>query len=145
MFTINKSPTPRDIRWFAVGMIVGIPAISLLILWKWSGRSDEATTGSRVIELALVGVAFLGILAGLAALVSPVAGRKLFVGWMTLTIPIGIVVSTLMLTLLYVVLLPIFSLIVRRKDPLRKKLGGTTYWEDYKPHEPTLERMQRPF
>jgi hypothetical protein len=44
-----------------------------------------------------------------------------------------------------VAFLPLFSLIVRFGDPLRKKLGGATYWEPYRPHEPTLERMRRPF
>ncbi|MEK7710827.1 MAG: hypothetical protein AAB341_02930, partial [Planctomycetota bacterium] len=64
---------------------------------------------------------------------------------MTATAPVGIVMSTILLTMLFMLILPVFSLIVRMGDPLRKKLGGATYWEDYKAHEPTLERMRRPF
>jgi hypothetical protein len=45
-----------------------------------------------------------------------------------------------------VIVLPPFSLLVRRKDPLRRKRTKEgSYWEDYKPYEPTLERMKRLF
>lgn len=145
MFTINRNPSTKDLHWFAVGMIVGIPAVALLLLWKWPDRGGGVESAFRLAQMILIGIAVIGVAVGIAALASPTMGRKLYIGWMTVTIPIGIVMSTIMLSLLYVFLLPIFSLIVRRQDPLRKKLGGSTYWENYKPHEPTLERMRRPF
>ena len=67
---------------------------------------------------------------------------------MSVTVPIGIAVSTVLLTVLYFVLLPVFSVIVRFGDPLRKKLsrgGAESYWEDHKPYEVTLDRMERLF
>ncbi len=65
---------------------------------------------------------------------------------MSLAVPLGIVMSTIALSILFFVLLPVFSLIVRRSDPLRKKITRSgTYWEDYKHYEPTLDRMQRQF
>ena len=71
--------------------------------------------------------------------------RTRYVGWMSLVVPIGIFMTTIGMTLIFVIVLPVFSLI-RFSDPLRKKLHhGETYWEDPRPYEPTLERMTRPF
>jgi hypothetical protein len=69
----------------------------------------------------------------------------LYVTWMRASTPIGLAMSTVLLSVLFLFMLPLFSLVVRLGDPLRKKLGETTYWEDYKPHEATLERMRRLF
>jgi hypothetical protein len=64
---------------------------------------------------------------------------------MTLASYLGMVMTTLLLSVLFFVLLPIFSLI-RLKDPLRLKLRSAgTYWERPDPHEPTINRMRRPF
>lgn len=125
-------------------MAVGFPAISLLLLYLIRARSAEGSLSTAALVLA-GGFSLAGVVAGLLALYSPRLGRKLYIAWMTMTLPVGLLMSTLLLTILYFLLLPVFSLIVRRKDPLRKKLGGPTYWEDYKPHEPTIERMRRPF
>lgn len=143
MFTVNRNPSKKDLRWFAAAMLVGFPLLGILFLWM-AGRGDGSAS-SRFFWIGGVFLVLLGLAGGATSLASPALGRKLYIAWMTLTLPVGIAVSTVLLTLLYFVLLPIFSLIVRRNDPLRKKLGGTTYWEDYKPHENTLERMRRPF
>jgi len=72
-------------------------------------------------------------------------GRPLYVAWMTGAMAIGAVMSTVLLTVLYFVLLPVFSLI-RFKDPLRLKLKAEgSYWEDPSPHEATLDRTSRQF
>ena len=65
---------------------------------------------------------------------------------MTLAGAIGTVVTFVLLSVLYFVFLPIFSLI-RFKDPLRLKMPpkATSYWEEHKHHESTLERTARPF
>lgn len=144
MFTVNRNPTPRDLQWFALGMLVGFPMVSMLLLYFSRAKSADGHATSVVTGLA-IGLTTAGVLSGVIALALPHVGRKLYVLWMTLTVPIGLVMSTILLTVMYFVLLPVFSLIVRRQDPLRKKLGGPTYWEDYKPHEPSLERMRRPF
>jgi hypothetical protein len=141
MFVVNKNPTPRDIRWLAGGFGLGLPLLALLVfIFRAAGApSNSLLTG------ILIGVAGVGALLAMVALASPAWGRKIYVGWMTLTLPIGLAMSTLLLTILYFLVLPVFSLIVRRRDPLRKKLGGQTYWENYRRHEPTLDRMRRPF
>lgn len=117
-----------------------------LLSW-WRGQAGLSLgwggTRSQWTALILWGT---GLLMGGLSLASFRIAKPLYVTWMRITIPVGIVMSTVMLTLLFVVLLPPFVLIVRWTDPLRRKLTKqATYWEDYKPHEPTLERMRRPF
>ncbi len=149
MFTVNRNPTPSDIRGFGWAMVLGFGGIAVL-LWlvppirawdvaalAWSGRSGQ------IVALCLAG---LGTGLCLLSAFAPGAARPVYITWMSVTVPIGVFMSCVMLTVLFVFLLPVFSLVVRLGDPLRKKLNPSgTYWEDYKPHAPTLERMRRPF
>ncbi len=71
--------------------------------------------------------------------------KKLYAGWMRFAVFLGTVMTTLLCTILFFIVLPPFSLI-RLKDPLRLRLDDTdSYWEDYEPAEPTIERFQHPF
>ena len=72
-------------------------------------------------------------------------GAFAIIAWMSITVPIGIAMSTLLLTIMFILVLPLFSLIVRLADPLRKRLSGSSYWENYPKHPPTLDRLRRPF
>jgi len=132
---------------FGRAMLVGFGAIALL-LWYVTARKSNVSYFVWIGiggQFASVGFVLLGM--GLFALsrVSQPLTKLVYVGWMSVTVPTGIVMSTVMLTLLFVLILPLFAVVVRFGDPLRKKLGGATYWEDYRAHEPTLERMRRPF
>ena len=110
---------------------------SLPSFWSWTGGRGQFLAAA----LLLVGLALFAI-----ATTLPSLGARVYVAWMSVAVPIGIVMSTLMLSVLFFVLLPVFSLIVRRGDPLRTKLtDDPSYWEDYKPYEHSLERMKRPF
>ena len=145
MFTVNRNPSESDLRKFGRAMLIGFGAIAV-VLWigaAWrSGASAWTGAGAQVAAIvsASLGAAFFAL-----SRASRSMTKTVYVGWMTATAPVGIVMSTILLTVLFVLILPVFSLIVRMADPLRRKLGGSTYWEDYKPHEPTLERMRRPF
>ena len=71
--------------------------------------------------------------------------KKIYRGWMKFAVFLGAVMTTILCTILFVVLLPPFALI-RLKDPLRMRLEDTdSYWEDYHPPEPTVERFLHPF
>jgi hypothetical protein len=144
VFKVNKNPSARDVRIFAIGLLIGFPAFAMVLLCLARTRTGMAQSSPFTFGMAM-GLCAVGVVGGMLAFLSPALGRKLYIAWMTLTLPIGIVMSTVLLSLIYFALLAPFSVIVRRKDPLRKKLGGPTYWEDYKPHEPTIERMRRPF
>lgn len=133
VFTINRDPSADELRKFGGAMVLGFGVIGGIVFW--------AGAASVAIGLWSLGVALL-----LLTRVSLSASKPVYVVWMTVASFVGIVMSTVLLTLLYVTLVPVFSLIVRRGDPLRKRLhDGESYWEDYRAHEPTLERCQRPF
>jgi len=146
MFTVNRNPSPRDVRFFAWSMLIGFDGLGFLLLTIASWKSGRPFFSPGTMLLAVFTVlSVVGTVSGIASLASPRAAKSLYIAWMTITVPIGIVMSTILLTVLFVVLLPLFSLVVRLGDPLRKRLGGATYWEEYKRYEPTLDRMRRPF
>ena len=147
MFTVNRNPTEVDLRKFGRAMLIGFSVIAL-VLWCVAARKngisyfDWIGTGAQFTSVAF---ALFGVVLFALSLVSRSVTKTVYVVWITVTVPIGIAMSTVMLTLMFVLILPLFAAIVRLGDPLRKKLGGSTYWEDYRAHEPTLERMRRPF
>ncbi len=149
MFTVNKNPSPKDLKKFGTAMIVGFGTLAI-ILWllPWF-RSGEPNTlqwsGTSSQWIAIVFVC-LGMFLAILGHGAPGIAKPIYVTWMTIATPIGSFMSTLALSILYFVLLPVFAIVVRRSDPLRtKNKGKSTYWEDYKAYEPTLERMRRPF
>ena len=149
VYVVNRNPDKTDLRKFGWAMLIGFGAIGL-ILWlaPWLKAQDAAVlgwtgTGAQVTALCLW---LLGSGLCVVALAFPNIAKPVYISWMSVAVPIGIFMSTVLLTVLFVLLLPVFSMIVRFGDPLRKKLTDQgTYWEDYKPYKPTLERMKRPF
>lgn len=149
LFTVNRNPSPKVLRGFGKAMLIGFGVLGAIIwmvdYYRAGGGSLFAWTGSRPQTTAVVFWS-LGILLAAISYAAPAVAKPIYVIWMTVANYIGIVMSTILLTLLFVLLLPIFSIIVRRTDPLRKRLrSGDTYWEDYNPHEATIERLKRPF
>jgi len=130
-------------------MIAGFAVLGgILWLAPWVKQQEMAAlawSGSRVQVAAVclwaLGLVLLGVSRGPHAL-----ARAVYVGWMSVAVLLGIVMTTILLTAIFIVVLPLFSVVVRLGDPLRKKLtNDDTYWEDYRPYEPTMERMRRPF
>ena len=149
MFTVNKNPTPSELRKFGWAMLIGFGVIGTLI-WvaPWVRGVEGATLSwtGRVGQIASLSMWGTGAVMCVLGLSAPRAGKHVYVIWMSLTVPIGLVMSTILLTFLFVLFLPLFSVIVRFGDPLRKRLDKCdSYWEDYKPYEPTMERMARLF
>ena len=149
MFTVNKNLTPTDLKKFGVAMFIGFFFIgAILFFLPWIKTRDVMAlsytgTSSQIMAFCFQG---LGLLLWMISVTAPGVAKPIYVVWMSITVPIGIVMSTIMLSVLFFLLLPVFSIIVRMGDPIRKKLhSGETYWENYKPHEATIERMQRPF
>ncbi|RME40264.1 MAG: hypothetical protein D6788_03705 [Planctomycetota bacterium] len=149
MLTVNTNPSASDLKGFGWAMLIGFGLIGLLLYatggnphspggrWAWTGSAGQT-----------VGIVLIGLGIGLFLLsrLFPAAARPVYVGWMSVTVPIGAVMTRVFLTVFFAVVLPPFSLLVRLSDPLRKrKRAGDSYWEDYQPHEATVERLQRPF
>jgi len=149
VFTINKNPTASDLRKFGWAMLCGFGGLGALLWiihwWRIPGGGLFAWSGHGV-QVAVLYLWALGFVLWGVSFLLPALAKWVYVFWMTVTVPVGIVVSTVLLTLLFLIVLPIFVVIVRAGDPLRKRLTpDDTYWEDHKPYEPTLERMRRMF
>lgn len=147
MFSINKNPTTAELRKFGFAILSGFGVLAMAI-WILTARAQGSTFGwtGKTGQFVALWFFALGAFLAIVSLIAPSVARSVYIAWMTVTLPIGIVMSVVLLTVLFFLLLPIFSVIVRFGDPLRKKWKtGSTYWEDYKAHEPTLERMRRLF
>ena len=149
LFTVNRNPSVGVLRSFGWAMLGGFGFIGLVLwvvprlsagdvaIWGWSGN------GSQVVAVCLWA---LGAGLCILSLSSPSLAKPVYVVWMSVAALVGMIMATLLLSVLFVVFLPVFSVVVRFGDPLGKKLRKDgTYWEDPKPFEPTLERMERLF
>jgi hypothetical protein len=142
---VNKNPSVGDLRKFGWAMLLGFGVIGVALWyvgpdpngWRWAGVAPQ-----QVAVVAWI----LGPALWLVSLGPRPVARPVYVGWMTAAMYVGTLVTFVLLSVVFVVVLPIFSLI-RFKDPLRLKLGasGDSYWEDHAHHESTLERTIRPF
>ena len=133
LFTINRNPSRSELTQFAFIILIGFGIIATLVAWRWGLATVARAIGA--IDVVL----FVTIL------VAPRIGRKIYVGWMLGAAGMGTLLFPVFLTVAFFVFLPVFSLI-RLADPLRLKLKREgTYWEPHKRHEPTIERMRRPF
>ena len=144
MQLVNRNPSAREVRNFGLAMLGGFTVLSGLFWWFGKTEGGWGWSGGGLhwgsVALASLGVTLLSI-----TLVSAAAGRVVYVVWMTGASYMGAVTTVILLSVLFVVLLPVFSLI-RFKDPLRMKLHKEgSYWEDHRHHESTLERTIRPF
>ncbi|MBI1826394.1 MAG: hypothetical protein HY287_15715 [Planctomycetes bacterium] len=147
MFTLNRNPSQTDLRSFGRAMVIGFGALAMiawLLAWRKSGGAFLDWHGSRGQIIAIVFLSLGTLLFSVSRISLPLT-RTIYLTWMSVANPIGLVMSIVMLTILFAIILPIFSLIIRAADPLRKRLGAATYWEDYPNHDPTLERLRRPF
>jgi hypothetical protein len=147
MFTVNKNPSVSDLRKFGWAMLFGFGVIGVIlwvVAWRRYGGGSFGWSGAAGQQVA-IGLFVLGVGLCVIGTSTPSLARPVYLTWMRASTPIGLVMSTIMLSVLFVFVLPLFSLIVRWSDPLRKKLGGKTYWEDYRPYAHTLERMRRLF
>jgi hypothetical protein len=117
---ISFDPARKTLRQFAAGWLVGFLAL---------GAGQYFLKGRLQAGLAL---ATLAVVVGVPALIWPRLLRWIFVGWMVLAFPVGWLVSTMMLLVLYyVVLTPVAVLFrLRGRDLLARRPapGQDSYW-----------------
>jgi hypothetical protein len=113
-----KNATPRDLRKF--GLMVGGVFILLALFFLW--RHKPWWRWLLVVGMPLI----------LGGLILPRGLRWVYVGWMTLAMALGAVVSTLLLTLLFYFVVTPLALLARLmgKDFLARRLhrGAGSYW-----------------
>jgi hypothetical protein len=145
------NPSRSDVRTFGLVMLLGFGVIGTVLWYKgvkplggWWPDTGWGWNGSvpQIIAIALLAFA---VWIALECFVSYVIGRLLYIVWMTGAMYLGMAATTILLSVLFVILLPFFSLI-RLADPLRLRMKSSgSYWEDPTPHEATLERTRRQF
>ncbi|HNQ24006.1 MAG TPA: hypothetical protein PKK06_13025 [Phycisphaerae bacterium] len=149
VFQMNRNPSPSDLRRFGTAMLVGFGIIGLGLWGKgWWGVRTVAALGwtGDWWQVLAIGLWVLGSVLAVLAWWVPPLGRRAYIAWTAATMPVGVVMTTLLLSLLFFLFLPVFAVVVRRKDPLGRRLhAGETYWREHRQHEATLERMRRLF
>ena len=126
---INFTPDSETLRNFGFIALIGFGVLALM---AWSERFIFGFgLGSFRLPLALL-FAVLAIYCLICSLVFPKANKPIFVGLSIITIPIGIVLSYVIMSFLFFIVIGSVALILRiiGKDPLERKLdeSAETYW-----------------
>ena len=136
LMEINYRPDRRALRQFGFIALVAFGLLGALVFWR------RAVAGIPLGEAAPVVAGVLWAIAGLSGLFSlaaPGLNRFLYVGLVTVTWPIGFVLSYLLMGIIfYLIITPVglfFRLIGR--DPLHRRFDRQTptYWVEHREPE----------
>jgi len=123
MLPINRNPAARELRAFARIWFPLFVVVAGGMIW-WRGGS---LTGAVVAWGAGGAIA-------VAMLSSPNLARIVFVGLLTMTYPIGLAISTMVLAFMFYVVFTPLGLAMRLagRDPLRlKQRAAASHWTPY--------------
>ena len=130
--------TVRNLRVFGFAFVVVFALLAVFSQYVWR------------LESASVWVPVFLVLAGLFLVVTALAPnslRPVYGPWVKGGFLLGSVMTLVLMTALFVIVVPVFSL-VRLKDPLRMRQSRDpteSFWEPHRNSEPTIERFGRPF
>jgi hypothetical protein len=133
LVTINRNPSPRDLRLFSG---LWFPAACVLI-----GLAVQRGTGSWTAALVIW---CTGAVLSALGLLFPRAGRLLYLFWIYLTFPIGLVVSYTLFTAAYFGILTPAGLLMRilGYDPLRLRRKHRDADSDWTARPPPADRSR---
>jgi TRAP-type C4-dicarboxylate transport system permease small subunit len=129
LIEINKNPSQRELKWFGVLLVVFFAVVAGLLWW----RASQPTAAVVVLGLGLVLVVVYAAFPGLR--------RSVYLGWMYAALPIGWVVSHVLLGIIfYLIMTPIgltmrllgYDAMLRRFDD-----AADTYWVRRDPESDT--------
>lgn len=123
MIPIDRNPSPAKLRWFG---LLWFPAfggfLGLLVLRHTENLRTAAIAWSVFAAIAVVGW------------LSHTFLRWVWIGLLTLTFPIGWVISHLILFLVYYLVVTPIGLVLRLTghDPMKRRLDrqAATYWQE---------------
>lgn len=120
LIRINRHPPPRQLLVFAVAWMIFAGVVGLA-QWRHGRPAGAIACWSLAVVVPLAGLAWREGL------------RRLYVGLAYVTFPIGFVVSTLVLVLLYYLVVTPIGLVLRlcRHNPLGRGFDrpAGTYWQ----------------
>ena len=133
---IDRNPSPKVLRWFGVLLGLFFLLVGGVLYW----RAGPGTAPKVLFALA-------GVLPALYYLVPPLR-RPMYLGWIYLAWPIGIVLSFTLLAVIYYLVLTPIGLVMRlfRRDPMQRGFDANakTYWIT-RTRQPDPERYFRPY
>ena len=137
LMEIEWHPTGRQLRVFGVSGLLASIVAAVVLLLAW---------GVALFWALLVLAAGAAIF--LCSLISPRAARILYIGLTVVAMPIGMVVSLVLLAGFYFLLLTPLAIVFRLmgRDPLHRRFDPTaeSYWVPHRPSE-TMERYFHQF
>lgn len=119
MIEIDKNPRERDLRVFAWILPVFLAVVGALC-WRsgWLRTAVIVWAGGFVVSIV--------------ALAVPSARRRLYLGWMYATYPIGWVISHALLAIIFFAVATPIALVLRilGRDPMLRRFdkGAASYW-----------------
>ena len=127
---INWKPDRRQLRGFGLIALVAFGAIGVWIFFRHSIFGFEMAGGTAATTATTLWV--IAALCAVMALSVPTALRPLYVALSAVTLPIGFVVSYVVLAVLFYLVLTPIGLILRLTgwDPLCRRFdpGANSYW-----------------
>jgi uncharacterized membrane protein len=125
---VNWNPDRKQLRLFGVGALAILTIVAILLHWL----RDLPTPWAVALSAA-------GLVIFLVSLASPLLARVIYVSLTAATLPIGIVISFILMAAFYYLLLTPVGLVFRLigRDPLRRRFdrNATTYWIARRPPE----------
>ncbi len=133
MHTLNRNPTPRQLRQFAGAALVVLPLVGWLLVGRPLGDAWQLGDGWLIGSLAVVG----GVLVVLS-FVTPWIVRPVFIAASVVTYPIGLVVGELLLAVIYFLVFTPVAMVFRLigRDVLERGFdrSAKTYWRAKESH-----------
>ena len=129
LIDIDLRPDTRKLRQFGFIALLVFGILGAYALWKGRLLGVELGASGESVGAALIG---LGGLSAVLSLVAPSANRALYVGLLLVTVPIGVVVSYVLLGAVFYLLITPFGLFFRLvgRDPLQLERDpeAGSYW-----------------
>jgi hypothetical protein len=128
LIEVNWNPDRKQLRLFGIGALVILTLVAILLHWVRGLPTPWAMALSAI-----------GLVIFLVSLASPQLTRVIYLALTAATLPIGIVISFVLMAAFYYLLLTPVGLFFRLigRDPLRRKFdrNTTTYWVTRRPPE----------
>ena len=132
---LQLQPDRRMLRQFAWASLLLLPGAALFLSWRHGLPLPWAVAMTAVgVLVALAQIAAFAVSEALGAVLEKAITKPVFQGLMLLAYPIGLVVSTVLIALIfYVVITPIglcFRLVGRDAMGRRRDPARASYWHD---------------
>lgn len=135
MIDLNLNPNRKELRQFSVALIVATAAVGGLLWWKLGPNPWSQ------------GLWIGGPIAGLIGLVFPTAIKPVFIALSVIAFPIGMVIGTLALVLVYYAVVTPIGLVFRLigRDPLHRHFEpeAASYWIERRPRSGAKRYFQQ--